>query len=288
MSDLVLPDRKDVLRHGGRLPRIAGGSPDFRLFDGMDYELVGMNEATSTGTAVASSSTVNVKGSWVQLVAATLRPSTGVAVFLTGGSGFNFLVDIAVGAAGSEVVVLPNLHLAALTSYPVAVYPFPLAIPAGVRVSARAQASLASQSVQVGCLLIEEGLAAVPAFTRVTAYGANTAASSLTAATTGTTNTKGAWTQLVAATTSQCSAVMLAFGSSPSGSSMSGLVDFGMGAAGNEIVFAGDLLMWDDGTYGSVSTLLLPKAIPAGTRLALRGQASSPGGLPKAAVYGLE
>jgi len=109
----------------------------------------GANTADSGGQMVDPGSTVNTKGAWVELSASCNRMrmmliATGSRLNTTMGSAV-WLMDIGVGAAGSEVVVIPNLMLASITGsgiYPKYIGPLPMHIPVGTRVAVRAQCDI--------------------------------------------------------------------------------------------------------------------------------------------------
>lgn len=113
--------------------------------------------ATSYGLVLASTTsncspdpdnTAHTKGAYDELVASTTNPIELLSVFLvpTAANPANqHLIDVAVGAAGSEVVVLPDLwfHGNATTDayVPPLWGPFPVRIPAGSRIAVREQVS---------------------------------------------------------------------------------------------------------------------------------------------------
>ena len=101
---------------------------------------------TSGGTSVPFSATANTKGAYTQLTAATAFDAMAVLIKVVYGNNTGpdtaVAVDIAVGASGSEVVVVPNLNLndgpSGTTYSTMVMYSLiPLTIPAGTRVSAR-------------------------------------------------------------------------------------------------------------------------------------------------------
>lgn len=109
-------------------------------------ETWGANTADSGGTSVDPGAVANTKGAWVELTAATARRTRMMNVHI-GNQGNSVRadtttkLDIGVGAAGSEVVVLPDLHAyqSTLDDYmtPPLQGPFPVDIPAGSRIAAR-------------------------------------------------------------------------------------------------------------------------------------------------------
>ncbi len=114
-------------------------------------EAMGFDLSDSAGTLVDPGGSANTKGAWSQLVASTAREirALGLAVGRNAGnqslSDADFLVDIGVGAAGSERVIIPDWYAFSGSSgdtYRSQGTPaFPVYIPAGSRVAARAQSS---------------------------------------------------------------------------------------------------------------------------------------------------
>lgn len=109
----------------------------------------GFTAASSLGTAVDPGGTVNTKGAYSQITAATNRDHFGLAFAVdgqgdTGLTTSSLLMDIAIGAAASEQIIIPNIMLTmASTGYivPFASGTFPVQIPAGSRIAVRAQST---------------------------------------------------------------------------------------------------------------------------------------------------
>jgi len=116
----------------------------------MIVDTYGATAADSGGTSVDPGGSANTKGSYSQLSASIARATKGIAIGIgnqgnTGRTTAMALLDIAVGGAGSENVVISDLfvHLSALEGTPPFTYPFiPISIPAGSRIAARAQCSI--------------------------------------------------------------------------------------------------------------------------------------------------
>jgi hypothetical protein len=98
----------------------------------------------------------------------------------TGSTNQRCLVDIALGGAGSESVIIPNLTCGNVSDYAAtsskgASYFFPIYIPAGVRVAATCQASTGGDIVNVAVRLFQHPMGVGAWYgSRVTAYGADT------------------------------------------------------------------------------------------------------------------
>lgn len=128
----------------------------------------GADTVDSGGALVDAGATVNTKGAWGQIIASTDQTVRWLCIHVTHGaivtvSGIHFLVDIGVGAAGSEGAILSNLYFYYSTSNDAFMTPticLPVNIPAGVRVAARAQASIANTTAtdtQVDVVLVGVG-----------------------------------------------------------------------------------------------------------------------------------
>jgi hypothetical protein len=143
------------------------------------------NETATFSISVTANASANTKGNYTTLVAATSYASYGIMVQLAGlqttaSTNQRCLVDIALGAATAEVVIIPNLTCGNVSDYVAASnvgasYYFPIYIPAGVRVAARCQASTGGDIVNVAVRLFQRPTGAEAWYgSRVTAYGADT------------------------------------------------------------------------------------------------------------------
>jgi hypothetical protein len=221
--------------------------------------------SVSEGTIITASGSNNTKGSYTTLIAATAHPAGGMFIILGGAntSGGAYLIDLAIGAAASEQIIVPDLfyHAQADSTYMYAY--LPISIPAGVRVSARVACSSASRTVRVNVVLVSgEAIEAA-----ATAYGTDAANSRGTQVTaSGSTNTKGSWTQLTAATTAEhkwCIVMMRSF------SGQQAILDLGTGAGGSEQMVVPNMNLRDSSS-GDPVAYAFPLRIPKGTRVAAR------------------
>jgi hypothetical protein len=111
---------------------------------------MGANTADSGGTQVDPGGTINTKGAYSQLTAATTIEIGWLVICITnqnnGAETTNVgLIDIAIGAGGSEQVILADLAYcidAAIDTPEPQYYGFPVSIPKGSRIAARAQCSI--------------------------------------------------------------------------------------------------------------------------------------------------
>jgi hypothetical protein len=111
----------------------------------------------SSGVAVVAVTAGNgSKGSYAQLIASTAARSRHLIISLLTTAVTLFAVDIGVGAAASEVVVIPNILVQMTTAVGAETFiievPFDIAL--GSRIAARAQSS-AANTINVGLVVLE-------------------------------------------------------------------------------------------------------------------------------------
>jgi hypothetical protein len=255
------------------------------------------NAGTSTLGAAVVAGAANTKGAYTELFASTAFDVETIVVCVTEVTfqstvDTSTLLDIAVGAAASEVVLIPDLGVG-WRGPPTAgqIFIIPIAIPAGSRVSARIQSAVASKSINVNIELRQHGdHSAAP--TTCATYGINAANShSTTLATPGGVNTKGAYTELTASTSADATRLLVSVqGDSDGFAASTQLVDIATGAAASEVVLIPDLLVQSQ-TTESIWPVSFCSAytvnVPAGTRLSARFQATSvdPNSKPAIAVH---
>lgn len=126
---------------------------------GLKATAYGVDSGNSRGTAVAAHASAGTKGSWVQLVASTTYTTKMVLVqpaLLSVGVAYAFRLDLAIGAGGSEQIIVPDIGVSldgVSYSAPVGGLIFPLSIPAGTRIAARtAEDTAGSASLYVSLL----------------------------------------------------------------------------------------------------------------------------------------
>lgn len=241
---------------------------------------IGTTLASSIGTVITASGSANTKGSWSQLVASTTSNSN-FALFMITSNNLNaqWLVDLGVGTAGNEKVVISNLLFSSspLTSLNVTLG-FPLSIAKGARVAARVQGTSGGSSIFTS-MITTVGAWAFPSFaSSFQTYGAVTASTSGTTIDPGAViNTKGSYTQITAATTKSCKGLLVCIGNrnNVAQSLYRWLVDIAIGAGGSEKVIVPNFQL-ASGISRSITPYLffVPVTIPAGTRLAARAQCS--------------
>lgn len=143
----------------------------------------------------------HTKGAYVTLVAAAPFDVNGMLlVGLVTAGGNPRLVDIAVGAAASEQVVLPNFpfqNTRTATAMDYLTY-VPLRVPRGARIAARCQGAGAGDVVQARLILAGDGFAGMQGASRWAAYGADLAASAGSVVQADAGSVFGPYTELVA------------------------------------------------------------------------------------------
>lgn len=130
---------------------------------GSAIDTFGFNASVTLGTALDPGATANTKGAWAQLVASTPAAIAGIVASFdtqgrtTGTSNIDYLFDIAIGASGSERIILPNYYNfmtgAGLATLITVSDLMPLAIPAGSRIAARCQSGNTTADRTVGLTL---------------------------------------------------------------------------------------------------------------------------------------
>src|SRR4030095_8745883 len=237
-----------------------------------------LTQYTVTCTSPAGSS--NTKSTYVQVVASTPYASSRLIVILVSSNTTNthYLIDIATGAAGSEVVKVANISIMndfeRLCGFPLTI---DVDITAGTRIAIRVQSATVNVTQTLSFYL--DGRAIGTLADPVT-YGANTATSKATTVTpNATTNTKGSYVQLTASTSQRIDALVVTMvrDGGITATYTEWLVDIATGGAGSETIVIPDIFTaWGNGGggYHRPALIKFPASIPAGTRLAARCSSS--------------
>lgn len=253
--------------------------PNFRL---PQNNFVATPSTSLWGTRLTVGGTVHTKGSYAQVTASLNYDIEGFFITLAGvtsnGTAPGGLMDIAIGAAASEQIVIADMLIGgpnAQGGFVVQSYWIPLRIPAGTRVSARWQANSTTRTVEtLWTFFGGSNSPPYPVYTGVDILGTDTSTSSGVSHTAGNSGAESAWASLGATTPRAWKAVQLLVGS-PLGAALTNvgyhfeigyssttLAEFFVGAATNEqtVIFP----------WGAI-----PMNIPAGTQMQIRGEASA-------------
>jgi hypothetical protein len=263
--------------------------------------------STEPGTIITAAGSAHTKGAFSagQLIAATAAESFGITIFLsnvgtTATTNTRSLVDIGVGASGSESVLIPNLMCGQAGAWNSASscavsYTFPIYIAAGTRLSARSQSLAASDTVNVTVFLHQYRIGLDGwVGSQVTAYGPDTATSS------GISHTPGnaAYATTTQLTASSAAAVRyLQVGidllTDTSGSTLRGLLRIAAGSSTNYV--ASDLpfresttLEFIDNTHANLVLSRMGFDFPIGSYLGVGAQQSAAGEARGWALYGVD
>ena len=235
-----------------------------------------------TTTTVTASATIHTKGAWSQLTAAAPEDVTGIHLVLSGtatsAAVTNVLVDIGIGAAASEIVIVSGLQAGGATTVALGNVGFflPLRIPNGVRVAARCQALIASDTVICQVAYETDGGGTKPSYAAVDTYGPDTANSRGVLLSQNNTT----WTQIVASTTNDIDALLFVpdFYDDTTQTALNAQYQIGVGAAAAEqVVFTSS---WRQATTEIQYPMLVadsvptPCNIPAGSRISIRRTAA--------------
>ena len=241
--------------------------------------------ASSRGTSVTCGN--SAYGSYVQLVASTPNDTCAMLVSVqtiaNSNSEFMEAARIAVGGAGSEVVLIPDLTLTAPSSgYYAENYFFPVNIPAGTRISAAGYCIGATDTIFVSVILFDGGFTNMEGAAGVDSIG--WASGKGTNVTGGAAHTKGNFAQLtgVGGTVRDYIGFVVGFDNNNAALSTTNdniLFDIAIGAGGSEQIIIPNYPVGPPQSSSSAGVFMtgdpspfFPIAIPAGTRIAARVQ----------------
>lgn len=264
VRSLTIPDSQ------GRLKALTG----LRNTYGPWNANLGTSVATFTLTSGGASDTT---GSWVEIYSSTEADIYELDICLAahsfqGSINSSSLVEIGIGSSGAETTIIPYLQFGHVhTGFS---HRIPIFIPVGTRVAARVTCAVASRTVTLAFHPRTDKNYWKPA-NYCLSYGVVLSSSRGTVLTIpGSTNTKGAWTELTPATTERLSGLIICQGSGSNNmTSQFILVDIGYGAAGSEQILIPDISVQYSSSeeiwhFGSPKTFDVD--IPLGTRLAAR------------------
>ena len=291
------------MRFGSRdLTGLRAQSANYRLHPASFWLPSPSDEITATSTrpsaTITGSASTHTKGNWGQVIAATTSDATMLEIFVgaptfTNAANTSALLDIGIGAAASETVIIADIPVGYIAGSQT-LFRIPVFVPAGSRIAARVQAATASKAIVLGVIpyRMESNLRAAPS---CTTYGPVSGSSIGTVPTApGSLNTKGAWTEVTAATTERLGAlaVLLQGGASTTmaagGAAAGVLVDVGMGGSGSEVLILRDVYANFGGSENitQFNAGAHPVDVPAGARLAVRYARASTTNTPDVTLIG--
>lgn len=233
-------------------------------------------EKSADSATITYSGTPHTKSGWTEVIASTSGDAgfVWVQVGLFRGSAENTaaLLDIGIGAAGSETVVIPNISVGGSSGLN---HLIPLKVAAGSRISARAQC-VTNKNIPVTITTFTS-----PTFlltpTSLDAIGVDTATSGGTAA--GSSDT---WVELTASSASDYTAfVICAAVNGNNVSSVDLTVTVGHGSAGSETELGSTVFNFNSTEAVSNKTFpftLVGGNVPAGSRIVVKQTGLGPGG----------
>lgn len=251
-------------------------------------------QATAAQWVGASSLSVNASitfpasphtaSGWVEVVSATTDRVTALLVRVEGsnlvsGGDSSTLVDIGVGGAGSETVLIPYLAAGYHIEGPAREFFVPVVVPVGSRLAVRCQSARTTGTMNVSLRgMNAPGHRQPPsAYPTTLAIGVNAAASRGTVLTEpGSANTMGAWTELTASCPQHLAGLVVQVqGAGHNAMHASGvMLDIGVGGAGSETVIVSNVAYYGNSNEAIYARQPVTFAvnIPAGSRIAARWQ----------------
>ncbi len=242
-----------------------------------DWPILGGSAFPALGNATAtSSSSTHTKGSWAEIFSSCPFDTAAINIEVTiedhGSNSLGSLFDIGVGAASSETVVIPNLMACNIMNQvdkkSGTFYSFPLCIPAGARISCRAQANASSHNIYLRVGLFPQRFTTQKPVRSIVAYGASTGTSL------GTTITAGSgYVEMVASTARPLRELYAAWAPTVDGSAAMERY-LAIGAAASEVdfsAFVGTKRAGDN----NARIYTFPFVVPPGSRISAKCVTSS-------------
>lgn len=237
---------------------------------------------TTPGVRLTASATPHAKGTYGVLSASLPADTYGITLILSGSAASatrtDMMLDLAIGASGQEVVILPEFLCGWKPSILTGSYQIylPFFIPKGTRVAARTQALIANDTLDV-LAFFHNGYDYMPGpfFRRADAYGTNTASSTGTSHTPGNTGAESTAANVGSTLTRSYNGIMLGMNGTLATTTMTAI------AYHWELVIGGiTMLEWyhrahtTEEVFGPYPSFPIPHHLPAGTQLQVRAEAS--------------
>jgi len=262
---------------------------------GYGHDNFGRISAKYTATATYAGTT-NTKGAWVEIVSSCPSGVNEIIVTMQGADGassthLTWLLDVGIGAAGSEVVLIPDIHHHSYdTASGNAVYSrsqFPAAIPAGTRIAIRAQCSHA-YACSADIHLLSADLTGAR-LSRIDAMGVVSSVSAGTQVTCPASG-EGSWVEISSSAARAYHKLGLSVINNQNALDLVSLIDIGIGAAASENAVMTDMQYIFrpaiSGTHPKGVTWI-PITVAQGVRIAARcGFGGGSVNHPRVIIYG--
>lgn len=244
-----------------------------------------LNGGSTYNLTVDANASANTKGNWVELSGSLSFNTDLLQLNINSHLVDDLLIDLAIGAAGSEIAILENLLFSGAvgsnTYRSCLGINLPLSIPSGTRLSARCQGADSSQSCGINVLAFQKEFYGNHLCSCIDTIGANAADSGGTplADCGGTADTYGAYTELSASIAKTYKGFFIAGALQNNSSTVSAayFVDIAVGAAGSEVVILSSFRLRVPVNVAALVTRWTPiiwTPIPAGTRISARYKSS--------------
>jgi hypothetical protein len=239
------------------------------------------NVGTGSATATANTS-AHTKGAWIELVASTSGAASALLIRIENIRASNVdtatLVDIGVGASGSEVAVVPNIAAGQAGSMNNDLrsglfFFVPVQIPSASRIAARIQSLVTGGKTAVVTVFAMTWGNPSLLPTAVDSLGTSTATSQ------GTVGSAAAWTEIVASTSTAYRAISpLVCGATATQNTAVRNISFAVGASGSETAICRHayVVTTNETIDGPITTHpVIAGPFPAGTRFSFNGPANT-------------
>lgn len=234
--------------------------------------------AAYSGNCQAAGST-DTKGSYKELTSGTTEGGFLTLCLNTAYRTCAYLVDVAIGASGSEQIILSNLYAVNHGNYDFTSHSFytGLYIPAGSRLALRCQCSLASKWLDA-CAVINGFGFSPEGYQKAETLGADTSNSNGTVVDPGATkDTKGSWVQFSSGTTIAAKHLIFMPGANDNWARryVAFKVDIGLTASPGDAIIVPDLALYQNSYTMPGPPYAFPLDIPIGSEVHVRAEANN-------------
>jgi hypothetical protein len=258
---------------------MSGGFPvGYEVANGVNF---GTLDSGTTDSVPVTGGAANTKGSYV-VVGTTTADTSFALVKVSGFANVSTrgLMDIAVGATGSETIVANNLCIGSPSNNNQAQWGIPLVIPKSTQINARCQTSTATDNMHVVVYTFDGAFTQMEGAGGLDSIGADLSNSRGTLVDAGAVaNTKGAYAVLTASSARDYMGFFFTVdqGSQTGWNFQNFLIDVAIGATGSEKIIFPEFYVKAVGSlvsngFFSVTSHFIAVAVPAGTQIQARAQ----------------